>query len=119
MPAIRLVPLPIHAALRMLTGLLTMAAPFLVGFEVPATMMAIVVGSIVVGVSLTATPDEQGRTPLPVSTLHALDWATVIALMGTAAVVASGGDARAGLALTAIGTAQLAGNLTTRYSLRG
>ncbi|WP_354697432.1 hypothetical protein DSM112329_03059 [Paraconexibacter sp. AEG42_29] len=119
MTAVRLVPLPVHAVLRMTTGLLTMAAPFLFGFAVPATIMAIIVGSIVVGVSLIASPDERGRTSIPVSTVHALDWATVIGLLGAAAVVAADGDAVAGIVLTAIGAAQLAGNLTTRYSLRG
>ncbi|MCW3041174.1 MAG: hypothetical protein JWM31_3079 [Solirubrobacterales bacterium] len=118
MTALRLIPLPIHAALRLLTGLATMAAPFLFGFQVPATIIAIVIGSIVVGVALTATPDERGLTPLPVSTLHALDWATVIGLMATAAIVAIDGDAPAGATLLLIALAQLVGNLTTRYSLR-
>lgn len=118
MTALRLIPLPIHAALRMFTGLLTMAAPFLFGFDVPATVMAVVIGSLVVGVALTATPDERGLTPLPVSALHALDWATVIALMATAAAVATDGDDHAGIVLTVIAAVQLAGNLTTRYSLR-
>lgn len=117
MTAVRLIPLPVHAALRLATGLLTMAAPFLAGFDVPATLMAIVIGSVVVGVSLTATPDERGRTPLPVSTLHALDWALVIALTGAAAIVAFAGDSVAGAVLLAIAALQGAGNLTTRYSL--
>jgi hypothetical protein len=116
--AIRLIPLPIHAALRMLTGLLTMAAPFVAGFDVPATVLSVIIGSLVVGIALTATPDERGLTPLPVATLHALDWATVIGLMGTAVVVAADGDDRAGIVLTVIAALQLAGNLTTRYSLR-
>ncbi len=118
MTAVRLVPLPIHAALRMLTGLLTMAAPFLAGFLVPATLASIVIGALVVGVALASTPDERGTTPLPIATLHLLDWATVFALMSAAVLVAADGDDRAGLTLVAIAVAQLVGNLTTRYSLR-
>lgn len=118
MTAVRLIPLPVHAALRMATGLLTMAAPFLAGFDVPGTLAAIVIGSIVVGISLFATPDERGRTPLPVSTLHAADWGMVLALMSTATLVAAGGDDRAGLVLVGIALVQMTGNLTTRYSLR-
>jgi hypothetical protein len=118
MTAVRLIPLPIHAALRLTTGLLTMAAPFLAGFGVLATLLSIVVGAIVVGLSLSATPDERGLTPLPVTTLHALDWASVLALMVIAAAVSVHGDAVAGSVLLAIGAAQMAGNLTTRYSLR-
>lgn len=116
--ALRLIPLPVHAALRMMTGLLTMAAPFLVGFGTTATLLAIVIGAVVVGVALTATPDERGQLPLPVDAVHAADWMTVFALLGAAIVVAADGDSRAGGVLVAIALLQLAGNLTTRYSLR-
>jgi hypothetical protein len=116
--ALRLIPLPVHAALRMTTGLLTMAAPFLAGFDTPATLLAIVIGAIVVGVALTATPDERGLTPLPADAVHAADWTTVFALLGAATFVAAEGDDRAGGVLVAIALLQLAGNLTTRYSLR-
>lgn len=117
MTALRLIPLPLHAALRMTTGLLTMAAPFLADFGVTATLVSVVLGSLVVGLALIATPDERNRTPLPVETLHALDWATVIALMGAAVVLAPTDD-RAGVALVAIAAVQALGNLTTRYDLR-
>jgi hypothetical protein len=118
MTALRLIPFPVHAALRMATGLLTMAAPFLAGFGVRATLLAILVGAVVVGVALAATPDERGLTPVPVSTLHAADWVTVFALLLSATFVAAAGDHRAGLVLVAIALVQLGGNLTTRYSLR-
>ncbi len=118
MTAIRLIPLPVHAALRMATGLLTMAAPFVAGFGVTATLVSIVIGAVVVGVALAATPDERGLTPIPVATLHAADWATVFALLLGATYVAADGDDRAALVLVAIALVQLVGNLTTRYSLR-
>lgn len=118
MTALRLIPLPVHATLRLMTGLLTMVVPFLAGFETPATIMAIVVGAFAVGIALVEQPDERGLTALPVSALHAADWATVLTVTFTAALVAADGDRRAGLVLAAIGLLQLAGNLTTRYSLR-
>jgi hypothetical protein len=115
--ALRLIPLPVHAALRMATGLFTMAAPFLAGFGVQATLLSVVIGAVVVGVALAATPDERGLTPVPVSALHAADWGTVLALLLSATVVAAG-DRRAGVVLVAIALAQLMGNLTTRYDER-
>jgi hypothetical protein len=118
MTALRLIPFPVHAALRLITGLLTMVVPFLAGFEAPATVMAIVLGAFTVGVALVEQPDERGLVPVPVSALHAADWATVLAVTFTAALVAADGDRHAGLVLAAIGLLQLAGNLTTRYSLR-
>lgn len=118
MTALRLIPLPVHAALRMTTGLFTMAAPFVADFGVAATLLSIVIGAMVVGVALAATPDERGLTPLPVSALHAADWVTVFALLFAATYASAGGDDRAGLVLVAIAVLQLVGNLTTRYSLR-
>lgn len=118
MTAIRLIPFPMHAALRLTTGLVTLAAAFFAGFDVPATIMAVLIGSLVVGIALAAAPDERGLSPLPIDAVHVTDWALVLGLMGTAAVVAFDGDTRAGAVLVGIGLVQLVGNLTTRYSLR-
>ncbi len=119
MTAIRLIPLPVHAALRMATGLLTMLAPFVAGFEPPAMLMAVMVGAVVTGIALFGVVEDDGRTALPVSALHTLDYGLVLGLFGVAAVVALGGDQTAGAVLLAIAAVQLAGNLLTKYSLRG
>lgn len=119
MTGMRLIPLPVHAALRMATGFLTMVAPFLFAFDAPATLSAVVIGALVVGVALVATPDERGRTPVAAEAVAAFDWALVLGLMATAVAVAAAGDAGAGLVLTAIASTQGVGNLTTRYSLGG
>lgn len=119
MTAVGLIPLPIHAALRMLTGLLTMLAPFVVGFEAPAMVMSVLVGAVVTGVALSAVADERGRTALPVSALHTLDYGLVLGLFAVALVVAVAGDTVAGVVLAAIAAVQLTGNLLTSYSLRG
>lgn len=119
MTAIRLIPLPIHSALRMATGLLTMLVPFLAGFGAPAMVMSVLVGALVTGVALCGVVEEDGRTALPVSTLHTLDYGLVLGLFGVAAVVAIDGDATAGGILLAIAVVQFVGNLLTKYSLRG
>jgi hypothetical protein len=102
----------------MSTGLFTMVVPFIAGFGAAGTVVAVLVGSIVTGVSLKATPDERGLTAIPVTTLHAFDWGTVLGLYGAALVLAIASDPVAALTLAAIATVQMAGNLTTRYSLR-
>ncbi|MCW3012904.1 MAG: hypothetical protein JWO90_3308 [Solirubrobacterales bacterium] len=117
--AVRLIPLPVHAALRMLTGLATMLAPFALGFEAPAMVMAVLVGALVTGVALSTVADERGRTALPVSAVHALDYGLALGLLAVAAVVAGAGDTVAGSALGAIALVQLAGNAMTTYTARG
>lgn len=119
MTAIRLIPLPIHAALRMATGLLTMVVPFLADFSPAAAVLAVIVGATVTGVSLMATPDERGFTSIPISTLHAFDWGAVTGLFGASLILAIAGDPVAAVCLAGIAALQLVGNLTTKYSLRG
>jgi hypothetical protein len=119
MTAMRLIPLPIHAALRMASGLALMVAPFLLGFGPAGTLVAVVVGAVVAGVSMSGVADERGYTALPVSTLHAFDWGTVLGVFGGAAVLAIAGDAIAAVTLASIAALWLIDNLSTRYSLRG
>ena len=117
--AIRLIPLPIHAALRMATGLLTMAAPFVFGLTAAATLVGVVLGAVVAGVAMASVVDERGRTALPVSTIHAFDYGAVLGTFGAAVVLGAAGDALAAIVFASIALVQLAGNLTTRYSLAG
>ena len=119
MTAMRLIPLPIHAALRMAGGLGMMVAPFVLGFGPAGTLVAVLIGAVVAGVSMSGVADERGRTALPISTLHAFDWGTVLGVFGGAAVLAVAGDAIAAVSLAAIATIWLIDNLSTRYSLRG
>jgi hypothetical protein len=119
MTAIRLVPFPIHTALRLMTALLTMAAPFIVGFSPAATVVAVLTGAVVAGVTLSATPDERGLVRVPLTSVHAFEWGSVLGLFGAACVFGIAGDGLAFVTLAAISAVQMAGNLTTRYSLRG
>lgn len=118
MTAVRLIPLPIHAALRMATGILTMAAPFLFGFAPAATVVAVVLGAVVTGVAMGGVQDERGLTALPISTIHAFDYGVVFGTFGAAVVLGASGDAAAATVLAAIALVQLGGNVLTKYSAR-
>jgi hypothetical protein len=119
MTAYRLIPLPLHGAIQMAIGLATMVSPFALGFGPAATIVAVVIGAVLTGVSLSSVTDDQGHIPVHVSTLHAADYGIAIGLFGAAAVVAADGDKVAGVAFAVLAALQLALNLTTRYSLRG
>lgn len=121
MTAMRLIPLPVHGALELLTGLLTMVAPFAFGFGPAAAVVSVAIGATLVGLSLAATASADPvdpRATLPVSTHHALDYGLTLGLLAAAGVVAFDGDQVAGVVLAAIGGVQLLLNLSTRYSQR-
>lgn len=119
MTAFRLIPLQVHGALELATGMFTMAAPFLFGFGAPATVVAVLIGALLIGLALGAATVEPGRTTLAVSSHHAADYGIALGLFGAAAVVGLDGDQAAAATLTGIAAVQLALNATTRYSLRG
>ena len=118
MTSIRLIPLPIHAALRMVTGILTMAAPFLFGFGPAAAVVAVVLGAVVTGVALSGVGDDRGRATVPISTIHAFDYGIVLGTLGAAIVLGAGGDDVAAVVLSAIALIELGGNMLTKYSSR-
>jgi len=118
MTAIRLVPFPIHTALRLMTALATMIAPFAVGFTAAGTVVAVLVGAIVAGATLHGIPDERGQIPTSISDLRAFEWGAIIGLFGAALVLGIAGDTLALATLGGIATLQVIGNLTTRYSVR-
>ena len=117
MTIVGLIPLPTHLALRMASGLLTMLVGFLAGFGALATVLAVIVGALVTGVALSAVVEDRERGPLPVATLHTLDYGLVLGLMLVALTVAAAGDATAGAVLAGIAVVQLTGNMLTKYSL--
>src|SRR5258705_1403922 len=101
--ALRLIPLPIHAALELVIGMFTMAAPFLLGFGLPAAVVAVSIGALITGVALAGTVDERGSSAVPVSALYAFDHGIAIGLVGAGAVVGLAGDPTAALTLTIVG----------------
>lgn len=118
MTAFRLIPLQTHGALEFLVGLLTMVAPFALGFGPAGTVLAVAVGAALVGLALGSTTDERGAPALPVALHHAADYGLATGLGASALLLAATGDAVAGGTLAAIAIAQLTLNLSTRYSAR-
>ncbi len=118
MTAIRLIPFPIHTALRLMTALATIVAPFAVGFSPAGTVVAVLVGATVAGSTLRGIPDERGQIPTSISDLHAFEWGAIIGLFAAAIVLGLAGDTLALTTLGAIAAIQAIGSLTTRYSVR-
>ena len=117
MTAFRLISLPFHGALELVVGLATMAAPFALGFGGAATVVAVVVGALVVGLALSASVAESGT--IDIAAHYAYDLGLAVGLMGAGVVFAIAGDTAAAVWFVSASAAQLALNLTTRYSARG
>ena len=111
MTALRLIPLPLHSALEMLVGLVLISAPFALGLSTPALVTGVLVGALVAGVALHA------MEPVSVAAHHAADHGIAVGLAG-AAIVFAAADASAAILFGAAALAQLALNLTTRYTAR-
>lgn len=118
MTAFRLIPLQTHGALEFLVGVLTMVAPFALGFAPAGTVLAVCVGATLVGLALGSMTDERGTPAVPVALHHAADYGLAIGLAASAGLLAVTGDEIAGGTLAAVAAAQLALNLSTRYSAR-
>ena len=113
MTARRPLTLPAHGGFEMLGGLLTMAAPFVLGFEIAGATIAIVLSVVLVGLALAATDDE-----FPVITHHAADLAVSLGALAAAVAVGIAGDDRAAAFFAVAGVAHLVLNLFTRYTSR-
>ena len=114
MTALRLISLPTHAALEMLTGLVVMAAPFVLGFSPAGLVVSVMLGAVIFGLALTAIPREGRHTP--VSAHFAYDRGIALGLLGGALVLAIGGDAIAAAFLGGASIVQAVLNLSTRYT---
>src|SRR5512139_3156872 len=98
MTALRLVPLPIHAALELLVGLALMALPFVLGVSTAGIAVGVIVGALTFGLALQAV--ETGRTG-SVAAHHAADYGVALGLAGAAVVLATV-DAAAALLFGAV-----------------
>ena len=120
MTALRLISLPVHGALEMLLGLVLMAAPVALGLGTPAAVIGIVVGAAILGLALSSTAAEYDvRSTISIAAHHSFDYGLVVGLLGSAAVLGlAGADRTAAMLFGLVAVAQLALNLTTRYSRR-
>ena len=117
----RLVPLPIHAALEVALAPVVIAAPFALGFDASALVVALVIGVLTMGTGLAAAAQISGRGDsgaLRVSAHVDVDLGLALASALAALVFAIGGSVgQAGL-FVAVAAAQGLLAVTTRYSAR-
>jgi hypothetical protein len=104
-----------HAAIDLTAGLALMAAPFALGFEGPATFIALALGALIAGLGLSATSVE-GRGTLAPGAHAAYDVGLSIGLIVAAFAVGMTGDLAAFLAFAAAGAGGLLLSSVTRYS---
>jgi hypothetical protein len=114
MTVFRLISLPVHGAAELALGLVTLIAPFVLGMGTAGTIVGVVAGALIVGLAL-STLEE---TTVRVADHHAYDYAMLGAMGAAAVLLGAAGDRAAALYFAAATAAQLALNLTTRYSAR-
>lgn len=114
MTAFRLISLPVHGAAELALGVMTLIAPFVLGMGTAGTIFGVVAGALIVGLAF-STLEE---TTLRVADHHAYDYAMLGAMGAAAVLLGAAGDRAAALYFAAAMVAQLALNLTTRYSAR-
>jgi hypothetical protein len=113
MTALRPISLPAHAVAELTLGALTMAAPFLLGFESAGTVLAILAGAVAFGLALSAADPS-----VSVTAHHTYDYAMAVAMLGAALILGLLGDAIALAYFGAAGAVQITLNGVTRYSAR-
>ena len=116
MTAFRLISLPTHGAVELALGLALMGAPFVLSFGSAATLVAVVVGALIVGLALNAAVADTGS--IDIAAHYAYDLGLAAGLLGAGVVLAISGDAPAALVFLAGAVVQLALNTTTRYTAR-
>jgi hypothetical protein len=117
----RLIPLPIHAALEVALAPVVIAAPFALGLDAAAYVVALTIGVLLMGTGLATTTALSGRTApqgLRVSALVDFDLGIALAAAISALAFAIAGDFVAGGFFVAIAVALGLLAVTTRYSAR-
>ena len=115
MTAMRHISLPAHGALEMVGGVALMASPFVLGFSLAATVFAVVMGVLVVGLALASIDD--GR-PTRYGAHRDADLGIALGLAGGAVVVGLAGDTAAAVFFAAMALAGFLLNQLTRYTPR-
>jgi hypothetical protein len=117
----RLVPLPIHAALEVALAPIVIAAPFALGLDPAAYVVALIIGVLLMGTGLATTTALSGRAApqgLRVSAHVDLDLGIALAAAVSAFALAFAGDLVAGGFFGTIAMAMGLLAVTTRYSAR-
>jgi hypothetical protein len=117
----RLVPLPIHAALEVALAPIVIAAPFVLGLDSSAYVVALIIGVLMMGTGLATTTLLSGRGApqgLRVSAHVDVDLGIALASAFSALAFAVVGELAAGAFFATIAAAQGLLTVTTRYSAR-
>jgi len=109
------IPLAVHSAIEVVAAPAIMAAPFVLGFGQAATVVAVTIGALLLGLALQV---EGPRRTVPLSAHAAFDYLLAIsaAIAGLAIGLASG-EWYAAIFLVGVGAAQVALTASTRFSL--
>ena len=117
----RLVPLPIHAALEVALAPVVIAAPFALGLDAAAYVVALIIGVLLMGTGLATTTLLSGRGApqgLRVSAHLDVDLGIALAAAVSALAFAIVGEMVAGGFFAVIAVTQGLLAVTTRYSAR-
>jgi hypothetical protein len=118
----RLVPLPIHAAFEVALAPIVMAAPYALGLDAAAYVVALVIGVVMMGTGLATAASLSGGRGGPgglrVSAHFDVDLGIALGLALTALGFAIAAELAAGAFFGAVGAAQGLLAVTTRYSAR-
>jgi hypothetical protein len=111
----RSIPLAVHAAIEVFAAPAIMVAPFLFDFGQAATVVAVTIGALLLGLALQA---EGPRRTVPLSAHAGFDYllATAAAIAGLVIGLATG-EWYAAVFLVGVGAAQVALTASTRFSL--
>lgn len=110
----RLVTLPVHGAIELAIGLALMAAPFALPVSSAATVTAVLIGAVIVGLAL-AGSESEGRGTIPVAAHAAYDSGIAVGLVAAGVLLGISGDAVALGLFVATGLVQAALRISTRY----
>ena len=111
----RSIPLPVHAAIEVFAAPAIMVAPFLLDFGQAATVVAVTIGALLLGLALQA---EGPRRTVPLSAHAGFDYLLAIAAAIAGLVIGlATGEWYAAVFLVGVGAAQVALTASTRFSL--
>ena len=115
MTASRMIPLDIHGALEMIAAPAIMFAPLLLGFGTTPSVIAFVIGALLLGHSMTI---YGARRPIPLSAHAGFDYVLAIAaVLSGAGIGLATGNGVAAIFLVGVGVAQMALTASTRFSV--
>ncbi len=113
----RAISIDVHVALELLAAPLLIVAPFALGFSIPAGVLSIALGVLLIGLATSAFGGQTGRGTVPLTAHASFDYVIGMVTMATGLLVGfAAGDYAAGLFLLGFASAHLALTSATRYS---